>query len=200
MACRDPSIVACTRHGEKADGVSLSQVLYPKPPMHIADAKGNVQVDQKHLATPHDRFIPDSSAATIASYARLHQSTVSSAPTGQAPLTLVQISHPGLQASAVVSMARAPWSRSVAPISARPDLGNGWLAWILAHAFWPIKSRPLVRDEWMAVVGKFVRAAKVIEQAGWGGVQIHSAHGYLLAEYLSPHVRSLHILCRPNKY
>lgn len=54
--------------------------------------------------------------------------------------------------------------------------------------FWPIDSRRLNVEEWVEVVRQFVRAAKVMEEAGWGGVQIHSAHGYLLAEYLSPHV------------
>ena len=154
-----------------------------------------MQVDRQHLATPHDRFIPDSSTTTIAEYARLHEAIVDSAPTDQEPLTLVQISHPGLQASAIVSMARAPWSRSVAPIIARPDLGKSWIAWVLAHAFWPLRSRPLQRGEWLGIVDKFVRAAKVVEKAGWGGVQIHSAHGYLLAEYLSPHVGFKRILC-----
>lgn len=32
----------------------------------------------------------------------------------------------------------------------------------------------------------FVDAAVVAERAGWEGAQVHSAHGYLLAEYLSP--------------
>jgi 2,4-dienoyl-CoA reductase-like NADH-dependent reductase (Old Yellow Enzyme family) len=36
----------------------------------------------------------------------------------------------------------------------------------------------------------FVGSAKLVEKAGWDGVQIHSAHGYLLAEFLSPLVRS----------
>lgn len=40
--------------------------------------------------------------------------------------------------------------------------------------------------DWLDIVEMFVASAKVAEEAGWDGVQVHSAHGYLLAEYLSP--------------
>lgn len=162
--------------------------------------RGNVQVDRRHLATPHDRFIPDSSPSTISAYAQLHQSMISASSSSSdvAPprvadgvtLTLVQLSHPGLQASSIISLARWPWTPALAPIAARPDLGSTWLGNLMGYLVWPIKSRRLSVDEWMEIVDQFVRAARVVEEAGWGGVQIHSAHGYLLAEYLSPHVSS----------
>ena len=40
--------------------------------------------------------------------------------------------------------------------------------------------------EWLGIVENFVKTAKMAEEAGWNGVEVHSAHGYLLAEYLSP--------------
>jgi len=59
---------------------------------------------------------------------------------------------------------------------------------------WPLKSRMITDvQEWLDIVGRFVQAAQGVEQAGWGGVQIHSAHGYLLAEYLSPLVCSVNL-------
>jgi len=38
----------------------------------------------------------------------------------------------------------------------------------------------------LEVVDGFVRAASIAKAAGFTGVQIHSAHGYLLSEFLSP--------------
>jgi hypothetical protein len=49
-------------------------------------------------------------------------------------------------------------------------------------------------EEWEEIVGLFVSGSEIAEQAGWGGVQVHAAHGYLLAEYLSPLVSSLFII------
>lgn len=73
------------------------------------------------------------------------------------------------------------------PCSARPDTGSSVLGWLLGRIIWPTPSRAIIDfDEWLDIVEMFVSASKVAEEAGWGGVQIHSAHGYLLAEFLSP--------------
>jgi hypothetical protein len=148
---------------------------------------GNVQVDPRHLASPHDRYIPDHSPETIASYALLYSSMISSVPVDQPkPIGLVQLSHPGLQSSSTIGFSRWPWSPAVAPISSRPDMGSSLTGWLIARAVWPVKSRKLGTEEWMEVVDRFTTAARIMHEAGWDGVQIHSAHGYLLAEFLSP--------------
>lgn len=121
------------------------------------------------------------------------------------PVCLIQISHAGLQSSSTINFSRSPFTPAVGPCSARPDTGASALGWIVGRTIWPTPSREIVDfDEWLEIVEKFVGAARVAEEAGWDGVQVHSAHGYLLAEYLSPLVsiplrslstRSL-IICR----
>jgi len=154
----------------------------------LISLSGNVQVDHRHLATAHDRIIPDSTPETIGSYSQLNTTIRNSVPlSSPQPLTLIQLSHAGLQSSSTINFSRAPWARAVAPCSARPDMGDSIMGWIIGRFIWPGKSRTIIHPgEWLQIVDRFVEAACVAEKAGWGGVQLHSAHGYLLAEYLSP--------------
>ncbi|WRT63956.1 uncharacterized protein IL334_000883 [Kwoniella shivajii] len=145
---------------------------------------GNVQIDCRHLASPHDLTLsphPDTLSAYIKLASAVHNA--SSSP----PLLLMQISHPGLQSSSTINLSRFPWEAAVGPCSARPSVSEGLMGWIWEHAVWPTKSRQIENvKEWVEIGNKFVEGAVFAEKAGWDGVQIHSAHGYLLAEYLSP--------------
>lgn len=149
---------------------------------------GNCQVDPRHLATGQDRTFASHSDHTVRSYSALRSSTLSALPHGVAPpALLVQLSHGGLQSSSTINFSRWPWEPAVAPSVARPDTGVSWLGWIVGRVIWPTCSRQVVDfDEWEGIVEMFVKAAETVEKAGWDGVQVHSAHGYLLAEYLSP--------------
>ncbi|OCF55647.1 NADH:flavin oxidoreductase/NADH oxidase [Kwoniella mangroviensis CBS 10435] len=144
---------------------------------------GNVQIDPRQLASPHDLTLP-SHRSTLQAYTKL-ASTVHSA--SSSPLLLMQISHPGLQSSSTINLSRWPWESAVAPCEDRPTVSEGPVGWLWSHVMWPTKSRQIVNIyEWVEIVNTFVGAAVLAERAGWDGVQLHSAHGYLLAEYLSP--------------
>lgn len=84
----------------------------------------------------------------------------------------LQINHPGRQMQA--NLGQQTW----APSAVAMDLGA------LSKHF----SRPqAMTTELIAeVIERFARAARLGEQAGFTGVEIHAAHGYLLSQFLSP--------------
>ena len=52
------------------------------------------------------------------------------------------------------------------------------------------KPRALEHDEILDIIQRFAHAAKVAQDTGFTGVQLHGAHGYLLSEFLSPDVNT----------
>lgn len=85
---------------------------------------------------------------------------------------LMQLNHPGKQSPKTIS------KQPVAP-SAVAMTGDN------AFAFNP--PRALTNVEIQTIIQKFVNAAVVADKAGFSGVEIHAAHGYLLSQFLSPH-------------
>ncbi|MBY9067635.1 NADH:flavin oxidoreductase/NADH oxidase family protein [Hyphomonas sp. WL0036] len=83
----------------------------------------------------------------------------------------MQINHPGRQ------MPGALGQETLAPSAIALDLGA------LSSQF-PIP-REMTEADIEDVIRRFVRTAELAEQAGFDGVQIHAAHGYLVSQFLS---------------
>ena len=126
---------------------------------------GNIMVDPKGTAEPGNIvFDKNSNMEILKDWAKQGQQ--------HGAKVMVQLNHPGKQAPKTVS------KQTVAP-SAIP-LGNG-----LNKLF--STPRALTTSEVEELVQKFVTSAKVAKEAGFSGVQIHAAHGYLISQFLSPH-------------
>lgn len=126
---------------------------------------GNIMVDPKGTAEPGNIvFDKNSNMEILKNWAKQGQQ--------HGAKVMVQLNHPGKQAPKTVS------KQTVAP-SAVP-LGNG-----LNKLF--STPRALTTSEVEELVQKFVTSAKVAKEAGFSGVQIHAAHGYLISQFLSPH-------------
>jgi 2,4-dienoyl-CoA reductase-like NADH-dependent reductase (Old Yellow Enzyme family) len=123
---------------------------------------GNVMIDPAHLGEPGNVVVaPGLGAAHEAALAQWASST--STP------TLVQLNHPGRQSP-----------KSLNPTPVAPSAVQ------LAQAGAFARPRALDADEVEGVVAAFAAAARLVQQAGFAGVQLHAAHGYLLSQFLSP--------------
>ena len=126
---------------------------------------GNIMVDPKGTAEPGNIVFDKNSNMEIlkdwANQGQQHGAKV-----------MVQLNHPGKQVPKTIT------KETVAP-SAVP-LGNG-----LNKLF--STPRALTTNEVEELVQKFVTSAKITKEAGFSGVQIHAAHGYLISQFLSPH-------------
>lgn len=84
----------------------------------------------------------------------------------------VQLSHPGRQTMANLGQ------QALAPSAIALDVGS------FSKMFATPKA--MTEDDIQNVIKRFATSARLAEQAGFTGVQIHGAHGYLLSQFLSP--------------
>ncbi|AYF99244.1 NADH:flavin oxidoreductase/NADH oxidase family protein [Protaetiibacter intestinalis] len=126
---------------------------------------GHVMIDARALAQPADVVLDrDSDLSAFRAWS-------SAARSGGARVWM-QINHPGR----VVQKDLAPvtWSAS----DVRVDLGG------LSTMFGT--PRPMTEDDIAETIDRFATTAALAEQAGFDGVEIHAAHGYLISQFLSP--------------
>ncbi|MEW6205002.1 MAG: NADH:flavin oxidoreductase/NADH oxidase family protein [Pseudomonadota bacterium] len=81
----------------------------------------------------------------------------------------MQISHAGRQSPRYVT------TKPVAPSEVQLELLGNYAA-----------PRALREDEILDLIQRFARVARIAKEAGFTGVQVHGAHGYLLSSFLSP--------------
>lgn len=84
----------------------------------------------------------------------------------------MQINHPGRQ------MPAAMMQETVAPSALALDLGAQSKRFAMPRA--------ATAEEIEDIVQRFITTALLAEMAGFDGVEVHAAHGYLLSQFLSP--------------
>jgi 2,4-dienoyl-CoA reductase-like NADH-dependent reductase (Old Yellow Enzyme family) len=127
---------------------------------------GNIQIDGDHLERPGNVII-DGEPDGKARHALAHWAATA---TRNGNHFWAQISHAGRQTQKPVN------PHPKAPSAVKVDLPGGQFGV-------PV---PLSDEEILTLIGRFSNAARVCKEAGFTGVQIHAAHGYLLSEFLSP--------------
>lgn len=123
---------------------------------------GNVMVDYRYLERAGNIVIDGNGGE--AELARLAK-----AGTSKGNQLWMQISHPGRQCTKFAN------ANPVAPSDVGLNVGGLFG-----------RPRALRSDEIRTIIGKYAHVAKVAKAAGFTGVQIHGAHGYLISQFLSP--------------
>lgn len=85
-------------------------------------------------------------------------------------LILAQVTHPGRQVQARVN----PIAISASDVQLEPKMG---MTFGKPHA--------ATKDELARIIEGFAHAAEYLSKAGFDGIELHAAHGYLLSQFLS---------------
>lgn len=126
---------------------------------------GNVMIDRRALGEPGNVVIEDESDLPI-----LKQ--WAEAATNHGAALWVQLNHPGKQSPKGLNVTNL----SPSAIPFREDM----------TAFFETP-REATNAEIEEIIQRFGRSAAIVKKAGFSGVQIHGAHGYLVSQFLSPH-------------
>ncbi|MCW2653683.1 MAG: oxidoreductase [Mycobacterium sp.] len=163
---------AMTEHLATGDGAPSWQLIEAYRRFAVSGAamiiSGNVMVNGWSLEAPRNVVIEDD--RHMRALRRWAGTT-----TGTDAQLILQLSLAGRQSQR--GLALAGRRQDVATASAVPLSIGGRL-------FTP--PRALADLEIRQIIGQFANAARIGAEAGFAGVQVHAAHGYLLSQFLSP--------------
>jgi 2,4-dienoyl-CoA reductase-like NADH-dependent reductase (Old Yellow Enzyme family) len=126
---------------------------------------GNVMVDPLALGSPGDVVLQrGTNLEPFKAWARAARS--------HGAQVWMQINHPGRQTMA--TLGQPGW----APSEVAVDLGK--------HSKLIARPRALSESQIRQIIQRFADTAREAEAAGFTGVEIHAAHGYLISQFLSP--------------
>lgn len=126
---------------------------------------GNVMVDRRSIGEPLNVVIEDD--RDLDGLKRWAEAAKSDG----AP-AIVQLNHPGRQAPKPIA------SRVVAPSAVKLNIPGAPF----------VTPKALTGPEIEEIIERFATAAEVAVRAGFDGIQLHGAHGYLISQFLSPAV------------
>ena len=122
---------------------------------------GNVMIDRRALGEPHNVVVEDERHLTeLAEWAERAQYNGSQ--------LWMQINHPGRQAPNINKEVVSP-----------SDVQLPMMKKVFK------KPRPLKEEEILDLIDRYGNTAAIAKKAGFSGVQIHGAHGYLVSQFLS---------------
>ncbi|KAI0444583.1 NADH oxidase [Xylaria telfairii] len=130
---------------------------------------GNILISYTDLEAPGNSIIPPDSEFSGPRFEAF--AAVAAAGKSHGSLIVGQVSHPGRQATA--AQQPHPISASAVQLVAE-EIGTFGVP------------RAATREDIDNVIEGFAHAAEYLERAGFDGIELHGAHGYLIAQFLSP--------------
>lgn len=125
---------------------------------------GNVMIDRRALGEPGNVVIEDEADLPV-----LRQ--WAQAATGQGAAIWAQLNHPGKQSTKGLNA----YNLAPSAVPFGPDM---------AALF--ENPREATAAQIQDIIERFGRSAAICKKAGFSGVEIHGAHGYLISQFLSP--------------
>jgi 2,4-dienoyl-CoA reductase-like NADH-dependent reductase (Old Yellow Enzyme family) len=136
-------------------------------------------VDEKYMGSPQDTAIQQMNPAETEKW-----HAISNGIKAQGALALMQINHPGRQSPAGAG-SRGFLEKNVGPSAVPISFGESIVVKTIVKLLFGTPAEMSIAQI-QTVINQFVDAARFAQQAGFDGVTIHAAHGYLLSDFLSP--------------
>jgi 2,4-dienoyl-CoA reductase-like NADH-dependent reductase (Old Yellow Enzyme family) len=136
-------------------------------------------VSEKYLGGPMDVLSSSSSSIEVQ---KIWKEWASACQETGTP-TVVQLNHPGRQ-SPLGAGKRSFFTKNLAPSAIKLNFGSSLLAGVVSSLIFGTP-KAMTEEDISLVIDQFVGARQSFE-AGFKGVELHGAHGYLLAQFLSP--------------
>lgn len=130
---------------------------------------GNIMIDYDQLEAAGNAIIPQDAPFSGERFEAFKELAAQSKKHGS--LCVGQVSHPGRQAERRIQ----PNPISASDIQLEGDFMGLRFA----------KPHPASQEEIDNVIASFTHAAEYLHKAGYDGIELHGAHGYLLAQFLS---------------
>jgi 2,4-dienoyl-CoA reductase-like NADH-dependent reductase (Old Yellow Enzyme family) len=126
---------------------------------------GNVMIDRRAMSGPGSVVLEDDAElASFSEWARIGRANGAQ--------FWLQLNHPGRQ------MMKGLGQPTVAPSAVAVELGK--------HSGMFGMPKAMTEADIRDVIARFAASAVLAQRAGFSGVQIHAAHGYLISQFLSP--------------
>nr|7FEV_A Chain A, FMN binding [Ascochyta rabiei] len=131
---------------------------------------GNIMIEYDQLEAAGNPIIPRDSDFSGERFEAFKELATEAKKHGS--LIVGQVSHPGRQVESKIQKN---------PVSASDVQLKGE---VMGMTF--AKPRAATDEDIANIIQGFVHAAQYLEKAGYSGIELHGAHGYLLAQFLSP--------------